>query len=115
VGGLEDLIAIERKSLPDLIGCIGVERERFERELKRMLAYPVRAVVVEATWADLHAGQWRSKVTPAAAMGSVLGWVAEGVPFLLVGDHAEAGRVVARMLFIAARRAWRQLQAFQVS
>lgn len=112
IAGLEGQIAIERKSLDDLVSCIGPSRERFEREIKRLLAYPVRAVIVEATWADLHAGFWRSRVTPASAVGSVLGWIAEGVPFLFVGNHHEAGRAVARMLFIAARRSWRQVHAF---
>ncbi len=109
--GLEDVIAIERKSLPDLVGCVGVERERFERELVRLRAYPCRAVVVEATWAELQAGEWRSKVTPASAIGSVLAWVSDGIPFLFVGNHEEAGRAVARLMFVAARREWRKLQA----
>lgn len=113
VRGLEDRIAIERKSLADLIGCVGAERERFERELQRLRAYETRAVVVEASWADLLAGGWRCQVAPAAAMGSVLGWVADGVPFLFVGSHDEAGRAVARLLFLAARKRWRQLLAFQ--
>lgn len=113
VAGLESIVAIERKSLPDLIACVGVERERFERECQRLLAYPTRAIVIEATWADLEAGNWRSKVTPAAAVGSVLGWIAMGIPVLMAGDHQTAGRCVSRMLFIAARRRWRELQEFQ--
>ncbi|MFH1266678.1 MAG: hypothetical protein ABIK89_13190 [Planctomycetota bacterium] len=80
VRGLEPFVAVERKSLPDRIGCVGVERERFDREVQRLLAYPVRALVVEATWPDLEAGNWRSKVTSAAAIGSVLGWIAAGRP-----------------------------------
>ncbi len=106
--GLENVVAVERKSLSDLLGCIGQDRERFDREIMRLLAYSCRAIVVEATWADLEAGQWRSKVTPAAAMGSVLGWIAQGVPIVMAGDHARAGRYVSRLLFIAARRRWRE-------
>jgi ERCC4-type nuclease len=98
---LERTIAVERKSLPDL-------RERFDREIQRLLAYPTRAVIVEATWAELEAGGWRSKVTPASAMASVLGWMAAGVPFLFVGNHETAGKAVAKLLFLAARRRWRE-------
>ena len=36
--GLEHHVCIERKSLDDLLGCVGRDRERFERELHRMLA-----------------------------------------------------------------------------
>lgn len=111
VKGLEHVITVERKSCSDLLGCIGGDRERFGRELQRMLGYPVRAVVVEATWADLEAGNWQSKVSPASAMGSVLGWMTMGIPFVFAGDHAGAGRAVSRMLFIAARRRWRENQS----
>lgn len=110
--GLEHLVAVERKSLEDLISCVGVSRERFDREVQRLLGYPTRAVVVEATWANLEAGNWRSKVTPQAAVGSVLGWIERGVPILMAGNHASSGRIVSRLLWIAARRRWRELAAF---
>jgi ERCC4-type nuclease len=111
VRGLETIIAVERKSLSDLLACIGQERERFDREVLRLLAYPCRAIVVEATWGDLEQGEWRSQVTPSAAVGSVLGWVAAGVPVIMAGDHARAGRYVGRLLFTAARRRWREARA----
>ena len=115
VRGLEAVIAVERKSLPDLLGCIGQHRERFDREVQRLLAYPCRAIVVEATWGDLEAGQWQSRITPAAAIGSVLGWIAAGVPIIMAGDHARAGRYVSRLLFTAARRRWRECRALAES
>lgn len=123
IKGLEDFICIERKSLPDLLGCMGGGRERFERELQRMLAYPTRAVIVEAHWIDLEIGYWTSKITPASAIGSVLGWICQGVPFIFTGDstdangetvsaHVNAGKIASRMLFIAARRRWREARQF---
>src|SRR5688572_20376527 len=63
LAGLEHVVAIERKSLSDLLGCIGQDRERFDREVQRLLAYPCRALIVEASWADIEMGEWRSKVT----------------------------------------------------
>lgn len=111
IRGLEHVIAIERKSLSDLLGCIGVERERFDRECQRLLAYPTRAIVVEASWAELELGAWRSRVTAAAATASCLGWIAMGLPVVMAGDHQRAGRFVSRMLFIAARRRWREIRS----
>jgi DNA excision repair protein ERCC-4 len=111
VQGLETIVAIERKSLQDLLACIGQERERFDREVMRLLAYPCRALVIEATWADLEAGDWRSKVSSAAALGSVLGWIAAGLPVILAGDHQRAGRYASRLLFTAARRRYREARA----
>ncbi len=104
--GLQHIVAIERKSLPDLLGCVGGDRERFEREVQRLLAYPVRALVVESTWNEIEGGDWRSKVKPNSVIGSVLGWISMGLPVVMAGDHEQAGRYVSRILFIAARRRW---------
>ncbi len=105
--GHEKMVSIERKSLEDFLGCIGQSRERFERECTRLLDYPTRAIVVEASWADLERGEWRSKITPNAAMGSALGWIAMGIPIIFGGNRASCQKLVARLLFIAARRAHR--------
>lgn len=108
VRGLEHVVVIERKSLSDLLGCVGQHRSRFDREVQRLLAYPTRALVVESTWPDLERGDWPSKVTPAAAIGSCIGWIAMGLPVIMAGDHERAGRYVSRLLFTAARRRWRE-------
>jgi DNA excision repair protein ERCC-4 len=109
--GLESVIAIERKSLADMLGCVGQERDRFHREVLRLLAYPVRALVIESTWPQIERGQWRSKIRAPAALGSVLNWIAMGLPVIMAGDHPRAGRYVSRILFIAARRRWREARA----
>lgn len=111
VAGLESIVALERKSLPDLLSCVGCERARFDREVMRLAAFPVRCLIVEATWATVEAGEWRSEVTPQAALGSLLGWVASGLPVIMAGDHHRAGRYAARILFLAARRRWREARA----
>lgn len=109
--GLEHEIAIERKSLPDLLGCVGRDRERFDKEVKRLLAYPVRALVVEASWYEIEQGGWRSHVTPQTVLGSLLGWIAYGVPVIMAQSPKVASTYVSRLLFIAARRRWNELAA----
>jgi DNA excision repair protein ERCC-4 len=109
--GLESVVAIERKSLVDLLACIGQERDRFHREVHRLLAYPVRALVVESTWPEIERGQWRSKVRAPAALGTILNWISLGLPVIMAGDHARAGRYASRILFVAARRRWREARA----
>lgn len=111
VFGLESVIAIERKSEGDMLSCVGTDRERFDREVQRLLAYPVRALVIESSWANFEAGGWRSHIKPASVIGSLLGWSAMGLPIVMAGDHTKAGRYVSRMLFIAARRRWREARA----
>lgn len=105
-----DSIRIERKSLDDLLGCVGRDRERFEREVMRLLAYPVRVLLIESTWAEIELGQWRSKVKPEQAIGSLLGWQAAGLSIHMAGDHHRAGRHAARLLFTVAKRRYRELR-----
>lgn len=118
--GLETVIRIERKSLPDLVACVGRERERFEREVARLLAYPVRVLVVEATWQQLESHsqvspQWRGQVKPSQVIGSLLGWQAAGLSVHMAGDHERAGQHVARLLFTVANRRWRELRSLAAS
>lgn len=106
--GLEHIVALERKSLPDLLACVGRERERFDREVQRLLAYPVRALLIESTWQDIERGEWRGEIKPDQVTGSVLGWITAGLPVVMAGDHRRAGRYAARVLCTAARRRWRE-------
>lgn len=110
--GLEHVIAIERKELGDLISCVGRERERFEKEVQRLLAYPVRALVVEAYWHNIEQGDYRAKVHPNAAIGSLIGWIAQGLPIIMAGSHERCGQYISRLIFSAARRRWYESHDF---
>jgi len=50
IKGFEHLITIERKEVSDFVGSLTHERERFERELERMVPMERKYLVVEATW-----------------------------------------------------------------
>jgi DNA excision repair protein ERCC-4 len=108
VKGLEHVIALERKSAEDMLACMGRERERFDREIQRLLAYPCRAILVEAGWQFFERGEWRSQITPAVAIGSLLSWISSGVPIVMCYTHERAGKFAARILYTAARRRWRE-------
>jgi ERCC4-type nuclease len=110
IQGLEHVVVIERKSLSDLLGCVGSDRERFDREVHRMLAYPVRVLLIESTWAEVESGLWRAKVTPKAVIGSLLGWIASGIQVELVGDHDRSSQHASRLLYTVARRRYRELK-----
>jgi DNA excision repair protein ERCC-4 len=111
-----DIVRIERKSIYDLIGCVGSDRERFEREVTRLLAFPTRVHVVQSTWEKIESHesvmpQWRGKVTKEAVIGSLLGWQAAGLSIHLAGEHASAGRHVPRLLYTIAKRRYRELRS----
>jgi DNA excision repair protein ERCC-4 len=99
VQGLEDLVAVERKELSDLVACVGPERDRFERELLRLRGWHSKAVMVEATLAQLEKGGWRSQVTPAAVLGSIAAWrIKYKVEFIYAGNHELAAGECLRLL-----------------
>ena len=115
VEGLTDRIAIERKSLQDFIGCVGQHRERFDREVMRLLAYPVRAIFIEASVSDIQGQKYRGKVHPNAAMGAAMGWVARGVPVIFAESREQSQDLMRRMIWIACSRYWRDVQLYMNS
>lgn len=89
IKGFEDRTTIERKSLDDLIGCLmGKERGRFERELAKLRAYELKAVVIESNLQDLARGRYQSQMKPKSALQSITAFhIRYGVPFLFCGDR----------------------------
>ena len=105
IAGLADHIAVERKELSDFIGCVTGERDRFRRELQRLRAYRYRAVVIEASMADIAGHQYRSNATPESVLGSLAGWSLRfEVPFFLAGDRAGGERLTLALLRNAHRQ-----------
>ena len=99
-----DLISVERKSLPDLFGCVGQQRERFERCLERLATYPYCAIVVEATFADILSGARHSQVHPNSAIGSLVAWSTRyRLPIWLAGNREHAAMVVTKILHNAVK------------
>ena len=79
IKGYEDRVAIERKSLEDLYGTLGGGRDRFEREMVMLNKMEFAAVVAEAGWLEICAPQdcvpqWRSRLSPRSAFGTILAW-----------------------------------------
>jgi len=104
IKGLEHLISVERKSLPDLLACCGYERARFKRELQRLRAYRFRCLVVETDYSTLERGGWRSRIQPSHVLGSLAAWMAQfNLPIWLAGDHESAARFAEKYLFQSAR------------
>jgi len=101
---LRDVVAIERKSVSDLLGCVGSQRQRFERELCRLAQLRFRALVIEATLNEVVAGTAGRRLTSRQVVGSVLAWTFKyGVEPIFAGDRTNAAVVVATLLHHAAR------------
>lgn len=95
----EGEVAIERKSLDDYIQTILRERPRFERELERMRVYPLRAIIVEACWADVRDHNYTSLAHPSSIFGlTCCLQVDYAVPIMFCHDRAIAARVCERLI-----------------
>lgn len=113
LAGLTDRVAVERKSLDDLVGCLTTGRDRFERELQRAAALDAFQVVIEATWEDLAKGTYRSRMQPHAACQSVLALSCRHrIPFLFAGSRAAAEYATwgfLRQYLESAKKRWREI------
>ena len=86
--GFTDKIAVERKSLDDLLGCLTAGRERFEKELARARSLDRFCVLIEASFEDLAKGMYRSAMKPHSACQSIIAWqIRYGTPFVFAGSR----------------------------
>ncbi len=75
LAGYTDQIAIERKSLTDLYGTIGRNRDRFERELQRLSEMEFACVVIESDWdAIISQPPIHTRLNPKIIFRSVISW-----------------------------------------
>ena len=104
IGGMEDFVTVERKSLPDLYNTLGQHRDRFEREHERMAEMKRAMVVVEASWEmvlypERWYDNWRSKLNPKTVMRTAVSWFSKyGVPWLACEDRRFAEIYTFRFL-----------------
>lgn len=114
VKGFERVCRIERKSLPDLLGSLGKERKRFDAEIMRLLAYPVKALIIEASWKELRDGLWsihgRSRMHPNAVMGSLHAFAARGLPVIPAGNRASAETSAFAILWYGVKARWEEMR-----
>jgi ERCC4-type nuclease len=113
--GLEHLVRVERKSLQDLVMCVGRERERFDRCIERLRHFPLAMLVIESKESSIEAKQYRGEVSPNAVLGSVHAWRARGINIDWAGDQQMAALHISRTLFAFARERWRELGAFHAN
>jgi len=110
VAGLEQMVAVERKTLDDFVGTVIRARGRFYRELRCLERYPRACVVVEADMSDVIGGRYRGDAHPLAVLGSALAITVDfGVPVFFCSNRQIACRFVEGYLLRAAERRGRWL------
>lgn len=99
--GCENLFAVERKSVNDLVSTVTHGRDRFERELARSNGLKRLYLIIESNLQAIVNGDYRSKANPASIIGSLLAWE-QRYPALRVmycDNRQLAGRMVKSLLF----------------
>lgn len=110
--GYEDRFALERKSLPDLIGTITTDRERFLRELRSLRRFDFAAIIVEASWEDVYSWNYMPNVTPQSIVGSLLAFQMDfGVGLIMAGDRTSANAMAEQLMRLYVTRQRRMLRA----
>ena len=75
IDGHQWQIAVERKSLEDLVSTLAHGRRRFQAELSRLATYKVVAIVVEADWPMILMDPPPfSRLLPKTIYRSVIAW-----------------------------------------
>ncbi len=90
------LLAIERKSLNDLLSCSGNDRERFMDQMRRLKNYRCKFLIVEADEQDIADGIYESRVHPASVLGTLMTvQVRWGINVIHASGQADAARRVS--------------------
>ena len=103
--GATETVAIERKRNNELQSCCGTDRARFIEQIERMRVYPVRWIVVEATFDDIALGLSRSNINPLSVLGTIVKFGSDwNIPTMFCGDARNAALFVERILMREFRR-----------
>jgi DNA excision repair protein ERCC-4 len=103
--GGEELFAVERKSVADLVGCcVGENRERFFRELHRLRGYRFKRLLVVGTREEIERHDYRSNVAPKAVLATLSALeVRFDVPVMFSPTPEDAGRQIESWTYWFAR------------
>ena len=114
---MRDLVAIERKSLGDIAGCVGHGRERFRRQMERLSKLRWPLLIVEASIQGIAEYKSRAhecdsrQIRPAHIIGCLMSWSAElRVPWLAGGSVRQCERLALVHLRAALRMRERELK-----
>ena len=100
LSALVDGVCVERKATPDLLACIGRERDRFDREIRRGRYVGQLVIVCEGSMADLlcEARRRGGGVSDNAIVGSLAAWQRRGTPVFMAGSITLAAQFCERVL-----------------
>ena len=103
--GLKELIAIERKSLPDLLGSLTSGRDRFEAEMRRARHCHKFFLLVECSPKDFLVEDFGklSRATPRSVWGTLMTWMTRYHPVIFGVNRQISARICEAILVAYAK------------
>ena len=106
VAGLENTVAVERKSLDDFVSTVIHSRARFRKELRKLAEYRAACVVVEAGLLEVLLHRYRGDAHPNAVLGSALSIILDfRIPVFFCSSR-QAACQFAQAYLLAAHARW---------
>ena len=108
LAGLENTVAVERKTLDDFVSTVIHSRARFRNELRKLAGYRAACVVVEGGVLDVLLHRYRGDAHPNAVVGSALSIILDfRIPVFFCSNRQAACQFVQAYL-LAAHARWSQ-------
>jgi len=101
--GGEHWLAIERKTIADLVRSLTTDRPRFLRELERLRGYRFARLLVIGHPGEIEQGHYRSRVPPQSILHSLWSIEAKYLPIVFAPTPAAGAALVERWCFWTAR------------
>ena len=106
-------VAIERKmDITELATCFCQERGRFEREFGRASQAHIRLymLIEDATWQNIYAGKYRSRMRPKSLVASILTWLSRYNCELIFCSSTVSGLLIHDILWYETREILLQME-----
>ncbi|OGP90114.1 MAG: hypothetical protein A2157_17400 [Deltaproteobacteria bacterium RBG_16_47_11] len=112
--GMEEEVAVERKTIQDLVNSIIQDREDFIENCERLSEFKKKCLVVEGSLSSVKTPYEDSKAHPNAVLGSLLAaqerWE---LPVYFLDDFVLAEEFVASMLSKYHAYRWLEMNGFE--
>ena len=94
VEGMEDRVAVERKSKIDAYASLGKDRARLKREFERLSEYDYAAMVIEASLSDFLRPPGFSQMRPSSAINTLISWSVKYGVHIFFSDSRHLARAL---------------------
>ena len=92
--GMEDRVAVERKSKTDAYASLGKDRARLKREFERLSRYEYAAMVIEASLSDFLRPPDFSQMRPSSAINTLISWSVKYGVYIFFADARSLARAL---------------------